>query len=358
MRTGAKLSAEVVIWEGHSKIIPEGPHIYKRDGWYYLIDAEGGTHEGHRIAMARAKDIWGPYESCGHNPILPPATGHAYCQGNGHGDLVQDVRGEWWLVCLGVRKDREGRIALGRETFLAPVEWPEGESWPRIRLIPRTLQRGDNHEASLCSVSKPVAPSPFIPTMDYVSIRHSAGEHCEISPDGRTISLTPSETDLCECTGQPTSFTGRRQRLLEGSATATMLVPQPSTEQGLKIGLAYYKDEHRYVRIYYDTLTTTLNFELVNRAKHPPLKIQKTITGYNQWDVQHTRIGFRVLYNEKFLHFLYRFETNKSPETWKSVPGGLIDTLDLAAADFTGPVIGVFAIGLGSERCTFEDVSI
>ncbi|KAL2844514.1 glycosyl hydrolase [Aspergillus pseudoustus] len=354
--TGAELSAQAVIWEGYSKIIPEGPHIYKRNGWYYLLDSEGGTHESHMIAMARARDIWGPYESCEYNPILPPASEHAYCQYNGHGDLVQDSRGEWWLVCLGVRKDREGRIVLGRETFLTPVEWPEEQPWPRIQPIPRTLQRGERHEASQSLVvSQPAVPSPFIPTLDYVTIRHPPGDRCDLSPNGKTISLRPSETDLYECLGEPISFIGRRQRLLEGSATAILTL---DPKRGRKIGLAYYKDEHRYVRLYADTHSSALVFELVNRAKDPPLSIQRTVADCNRQDTQHSRIGFRVLYTEKFLHFLYRFETHRSMGTWQSVPGGLVDISELTAADFTGPVVGVFAVGNGDERCTFEDVDI
>ncbi|KIA75431.1 xylosidase/arabinosidase [Aspergillus ustus] len=355
IRTGAKLSAEAVIWEGYSRIIPEGPHIYKRNGWYYLLDAEGGTHESHMIAIARARDIWGPYEPCEYNPILPPAAEHAYCQFNGHGDLVQDTSSEWWLVCLGVRKDREGRIVLGRETFLTPVEWPEERPWPRIQPIPRTLRRGDGHEASQALVSQPGVPSPFIPTLDYVTIRHPPGERCDISPNGGIISLRPSETDLNECTGEPISFIGRRQRLLEGSATAILTIDR---KPGLKIGLAYYKDEHRYARLYADTESSTLVFELVNRAKDPALSIQRTLTDNNRQDAQTTRIGFRILYTEKFLHFLYRFETHRSPGKWQSVSGGLVDITDLTAADFTGPVIGVFAVGKGDGRCTFEDVDI
>ncbi|EXK23740.1 hypothetical protein FOMG_19500 [Fusarium oxysporum f. sp. melonis 26406] len=57
------VTPERSIWGGFSKIIPEGPHIYKRGEWYYLLDAEGGTHEGHGLAMARSRDIFGPDES-------------------------------------------------------------------------------------------------------------------------------------------------------------------------------------------------------------------------------------------------------------------------------------------------------
>ncbi|KAL4747011.1 hypothetical protein BDW72DRAFT_197169 [Aspergillus terricola var. indicus] len=359
IQTGARLSAEVVIWGGHDKIIPEGPHIYKRNGYYYLLDAEGGTHERHRIAMARARSIWGPYESCEHNPLLRPAAGNAYCQYNGHGDLIKDTHGRLWMVCLGVRRDRKGRIVLGRETFLTPVEWPEDQPWPRIQQpIPRTLQRHDHHGASLFSASRSAIPSPFVPTMDYVWIRHPGLAGCEISADGKTISLTPSETDLSECTGQPISFVGRRQRLLEGSATVALTIPHLKSASELKVGLAYYKDEHRYVRIFCDTKSAMIVFEVFNRAKHPPIAIRRTVASYRIKHASPARVGLKIVYSERLLHFLYRNETYKSLETWASVPGGIVDTQDLTAADFTGPLIGVFAVGSGDEVCTFDEVII
>jgi len=70
LRTGEKLSEEKEIWKGTGGEYPEGPHLYKKDEWYYVVISEGGTFEGHMITVARSRDIWGPYEAFERNPIL------------------------------------------------------------------------------------------------------------------------------------------------------------------------------------------------------------------------------------------------------------------------------------------------
>ncbi|KAL3454628.1 glycosyl hydrolase [Aspergillus insuetus] len=362
--TGRKLSEEEVLWDGYTKVIPEGPHIYKRNGHYYLLVSEGGTHEGHCLIIARAPGIWGPYEPCDRNPILQPTATldpSAYCHYNGHGDLVQDAHGSWWMVCLAVRRDRAGRMVLGRETFLTAVEWPMGQIWPRIQQpIPRTLRRPvldrEHEEGSPMSLSPPIeaVPSPFDPKMDLVWIRDPDLGRCSVSSDGKTISLLPLPTDLAQCTGDSTAFVGRRQRRLEGSATADLVLASLSgCTEDVRAGMAYYKDEHRYARIMYEPVLGTLVFEVKNSAKSPTIYREKRA----EVDLRRaSKIQFRVLYTGQFIHFMYRVEQAGERNGWNSF--GLIDTLDMSSNDFTGPVIGVFAIGTGDKWCTFEDADI
>ena len=102
--TGEKLSESVCISHGCGGICPEGPHIYKLNGKYYLLLAEGGTEYGHMVTMQRADSPFGPYEPCPHNPILSHKDnpdGSIAC--TGHADLEVDQNGNWWLVCLGIR---------------------------------------------------------------------------------------------------------------------------------------------------------------------------------------------------------------------------------------------------------------
>lgn len=133
VRSGRLLSASRLIWTGTGGRFPEGPHIYKSAGLYYLMIAEGGTEYGHMVTMARSRSPWGPYEPCPANPILTHRDrgGHPI-QCTGHAELVDDAAGNWWLVCLGTRpQGYPPAHHLGRETFLAPVVWKERE-WPRV----------------------------------------------------------------------------------------------------------------------------------------------------------------------------------------------------------------------------------
>lgn len=134
LKTGKQLSESKALWAGTGGRYPESPHIYKKDNWYYLLISEGGTEYGHKVTIARSRNIDGPYDSNPANPILTHANLNAQTnpiQGTGHGDLVQAGDGSWWMVCLGFRPQSGLHHMLGRETFLAPVRWDK-DAWPVV----------------------------------------------------------------------------------------------------------------------------------------------------------------------------------------------------------------------------------
>jgi len=122
------------LWDGaltgaHS---PEAPHIYKKDGWYYLMIAEGGTEHFHAVTIARSRELFGPYEGNRANPILTHrhlSNSNPICN-VGHADLVELPDGSWYAVFLGSRIYGGYHKNLGRETFIAPVIWED--EWPKI----------------------------------------------------------------------------------------------------------------------------------------------------------------------------------------------------------------------------------
>ena len=129
-----KLTGEsMAIWKGAVKdvIWPEGPHLYKKDGYYYLLHAEGGTGPEHAISVARSKELFKWFEGCPRNPIFSHRNlGKDYpIIYAGHGDLVDDKNGNYYIVMLASRPCQK-HCSIGRETFLAKVEWEDG--WPVI----------------------------------------------------------------------------------------------------------------------------------------------------------------------------------------------------------------------------------
>ncbi|BCS19862.1 uncharacterized protein APUU_20294A [Aspergillus puulaauensis] len=129
------LGPEVNIWAGTGASIVEGPHIYKKDGWYYLIAAEGGTELGHHQTIARSRKVTGPYQGYSGNPILTNRKTTAYFQTVGHADVFQDSHGNWWGTALATRSGPAWRIyPMGRETVLFPVRWEEG-GWPILEPV-------------------------------------------------------------------------------------------------------------------------------------------------------------------------------------------------------------------------------
>lgn len=112
----------------------EAPHIIKKDGWYYMICAEGGTGYNHSEVVFRSKAVDGPYISYEKNPILTqrhlnPERKNPITT-TGHADFVETPDGKWYAVFLGCRPYEDNHYNIGRETFMTPVEWKDG--WPLI----------------------------------------------------------------------------------------------------------------------------------------------------------------------------------------------------------------------------------
>ncbi|MGK6356719.1 glycoside hydrolase family 43 protein [Sphingomonas sp. DT-207] len=145
----------------------EGPHIFKKDGWYYLSCAEGGTAVGHSQVILRSKSVTGPYVPGPGNPILtqrdlPEDRAHPITSA-GHAQLVTTPDGKWWATFLAVRPYQGDFYNTGRETFLLPVTWENG--WPRItrpgQAIPYVHKRP----------ALPVQPKPKLPTSGAFTVR-------------------------------------------------------------------------------------------------------------------------------------------------------------------------------------------
>lgn len=126
------------IFRGTELGLVEGPHLYRRGGYYYLLTAEGGTEYRHAVTLARSRQIEGPYEVCPRNPILTSwqAEG-AVLQKAGHGSLVETPGGEWYLAHLCGRPIDGKHCILGRETALQKVRWTE-DGWLELEQGGRT----------------------------------------------------------------------------------------------------------------------------------------------------------------------------------------------------------------------------
>ncbi len=125
------------LWRGAcAGIWSEGPHLYKRDGRYYLQIAEGGTHFNHAVMIAVSDSIKGPYISNDRNPILTSRnlSYNNWVNSTGHADLVELPDGRWYMVSLGIRGDVTTKSNMGRETHMVPVQWErEPFEWKKIK---------------------------------------------------------------------------------------------------------------------------------------------------------------------------------------------------------------------------------
>ncbi|MFJ4534544.1 family 43 glycosylhydrolase [Streptomyces tibetensis] len=139
----------------HDRLI-EGPKLLRRDGWYYLVLAEGGTGWEHGVRVARGKELTGPYE-LDERPLLTTRDDpRVPLQKAGHGELVETADGQWLLSHLTARPlhtPQGRRSTLGRETAIQAVIW-DAEGWPRLR-------QGGWHPAAVVDV--PTRPHPLPP---------------------------------------------------------------------------------------------------------------------------------------------------------------------------------------------------
>ncbi|KAJ5101209.1 Concanavalin A-like lectin/glucanase subgroup [Penicillium angulare] len=315
IKTGKVLTEPSLIWKGWTRGYTEGPHIYKKDGWYYLLCAEGGTFRHHMLSMARSKQLSGPYEPYENNPLYTSHGSENYVQNTGHGDLFQDQKGHWWVVILGCRIWK-GRSIMGRETFVTRVDWKENE-WPVIDSAALEYHRGFSN----------ATPVEVNSTTAWVYLRDANIDRYDIQKS--TIKIKADSVELTS-QNESASFLGQRQRRLEGTASVTVLNPQ--AQKSVRAGLALYKDEHRFLALMVNFLEGIVVFEGINRAKN-----------FFQTETQNITIGdslsLRIDYTELSLQLFFK----SAEEAWHSF--GAVDTSVLTDFDFTGPVIGIFAIG-------------
>lgn len=226
---------------------PEGPKLFKKDDYYYLLVAEGGTGQYHAVTISRSKNIVGPYENYEGNPILTHrslAYTHPYIN-IGHADMVETSKGEWWMVCLGSRPLAGKDNILGRETFLVPVQWKKGE-WPivnpgygQVRQVekmpnlpkketPAPLNRDEFDSTNLSHVWTFIRT----PQTDFYSLRKGAIQ----------INLLPQQLNKV---GSP-AFIGQRLKYRSGEATTKLTFSTKVKNE--ESGLVIYKSEKAFVK--------------------------------------------------------------------------------------------------------------
>ncbi len=161
----------------------EGIHIYKKDEYYYLVGANGGTSYNHGALIARSKDIYGKYEFMPQEYLVTTKNNsESYLQKAGHASLVEDKNGRWWTAFLVGRplgivmdneRSRNEHCPLGRETAISEVEWVDG--WPRLLgggTVPSRYFEGYGEQKPLESIDYKFTDKRF--TKDFMSLRQPA----------------------------------------------------------------------------------------------------------------------------------------------------------------------------------------
>jgi xylan 1,4-beta-xylosidase len=248
IKTGQLLTEPRKIWTGTGGRYPEAPHLYKIQDHYCLMIAEGGTEYGHMETIARSDAPFGPFEPSPRNPILTHRNrGNHLIQGTGHADLVEAHDGSWWAVFLGFRcpKEFSNYHHLGRETFLAPVEW-DSQGWPMVN-------GNGTIELEMTAPNLPTATWEPDPVRDdftdgslasyWNSLGNLPAECWSLSERQGWLRLNGTALTLDD-RGSP-AFIGRRQQHF--ACKAATMVELSSTGEGHEAGLTAYMDrDHHY----------------------------------------------------------------------------------------------------------------
>ena len=252
---GTRLLTEPqMIWNGSAKHAPEGPHLLKKDGFYYCFLAEGGTGKGHMVTVARSRSLRGPYEECPYNPILHQTDEAGVLQCCGHGKPVSTPDGRWFMVYLCARLLAGKWGMLGRETALDEIIWtPDG--WPVIKGGRKPSTMAALPLAPLSLAALPLAGlngeglRENHPAALWMAPRTIDGKRIQVEADG-LIRITGDGMDLCErgCG----SMLLRWQPEFDFEAEFQMFLPASDTARQVLVdseaGVTLYYDENSFVK--------------------------------------------------------------------------------------------------------------
>jgi len=333
IRSGAK-PADKPVWI-------EGPHLYKMNGFYFVMAAEGGTAENHSEVIFRSKSPWGPYEAASNNPILTqrdlPTERENKITSSGHADIIQTPEGDWWAVFLAVRPYQgEYVFNTGRETFLLPVEWENG--FPIILRkatpIPMVVNKKNLQPAENFNTGNFNDLQQFDnPKLDFSWIWIRTPEQTFHSVENGKLIIKPLPISIEEMKS-PAALV-RRQKHTNFSVE-TQMEFIPTTENDFA-GLTLYQNE-KYLFLYGKTIVesnTVLNIYSIEKDKK--IIASLTLKGKNAKKA----IKLKVDGKAGICDFSYSFDGKK----WIALAQN-VDATNLStdkSGGFQGATIGVYA---------------
>jgi len=333
----------------------EGPHIYKRDGRYYLMVAEGGTSFNHAVMIAVSDDIRGPYISNARNPIL--TTRHLsydfWVNSIGHADLIELPDGRWYAVALGIRGDVQRKSNMGRETHLIPVQWEREPFW----------WKEVKHEWPVASpITGRVEKQYPLPYSDQPQLRNDSFidnfEHSELSlewnfrrvPREGTYLLSErsgylrlnSSPEVIKERGR-CSLMGIRQKETDFEYSVKM---EFATQDGVKAGISLFQKDDNYFTFLIGRKDgqNQLSLTLAEPSTEPVLLQQQSLSAYSE------KIIFKVQASQDRYTFSYSIDDGRSYIAFTDVPNHHI----LSKA-YTGAYLGVYITSNGKPATAHAD---
>lgn len=319
----------------------EGPHLYKINGKYFLMSAEGGTSDWHSEVIFRSDSPMGKYIPWKNNPILTQRhlnsdrPNSVTCAG--HADLIQTKEGDWWAVFLACRPINNQFENLGRETFLMPVKWSE-DGFPYMTqgddLVPLVGKReGVKRDSTVTFGNFEITDNFDSPALDmtWMTLRSSASDLYSLTKTAGYLTLKCADISTTEM--KTPAFVCRRMQHHKFECSTRMLfTPSDSTEAA---GMLLFKDEtHQY-------------FFCMNEMEGKKSISVKQIGEKNQTLASHEiEVNVNDIYLKVVSHGIsYDFSYSLDDKNWNmlchDVDAGYLSTA--TAGGFTGTTIGLYA---------------
>ncbi len=342
------------IFQGTALGLTEGPHLYRKDGYYYLLTAEGGTEYSHAVSIARSKSITGPYEVHPDNPMVTCKHNKtSVLQKSGHGDLVETQNGDWYSVFLvGRPLSSRGRCMLGRETAIERFEWRDG--WPY-------LSHGSNEPRQ--EVEAPDLPShPFPASVvrdDFDSTEldiHFQSLRVPVSDDWLSLQARPGHLRLI---GRESLSSFHNQSLLARrvqdfhTQASTCVEFEPESFQQLAGLVCYYNTYHFHYLNISKREDGAKVLSIISYDKHEPIEP----LGSNVIDISgHDRVFLKVDFNREQLQFFYATQADQWQAIGPVLDGSILsddyvtDRHNRYRPAFTGAFVGICCQDLSGNR--------
>lgn len=347
------------LWRGCcGGVWAEGPHIYKKDGYYYLMISEGGTAYEHALAVAISKEITGPYQNNPRNPVLSHRQlSYDYpITGVGHADLVELEDGRWYAALLGWRLVDGIHGILGRETFLLPVSWEtEPYAWKDEKLTfpvfsPATgkvelhypLPFGGENSQSDGRFSDNFDASALEPEWNFRRAPRQSFHDLDTSPGLLRLDLQAGAIGHRE----QYSFVGIRQRHFQFSATTKMSFAPSSAEE-----------EAGMVAIQNDRAAFFITMVAAPTGK--TIRLSRSLRGQTQVLGTAPFAGDTAFLRIVGDYLSYDFQFSVDGETWTPLAENVdVTALSPAAIDgynYTGVYLGLYATSNGADTDNHAD---
>jgi len=327
----------------------EAPHIYKRNEYYYLMAAEGGTSVNHSEVIFRSKDVRGPYIPYEKNPILTQRdldpNRKNPISSVGHADLVEGPDGNTYAVFLGVRPYEGDFYNTGRETFIAPVKWVDG--WPIINPDQKEVQYQYqvNWKEAKFKNSLPVSGNfdlkiPFEDSLNhqflFLRTHNPSWYSFKKNKNALTIDLLP-ETILEK--GHP-AFIGRRQQHLVSSASTEMDFSAKGDNE--KAGIVIFQNENHF---YFMCKSRDKGKDVIQLFKGNPVSNKMDLLKHVELPDAQKKVYLKINSEKDAYSFWYSLKENEWKPLADQLDGKYLSTA--VAKGFVGALYGLYATSEG-----------